>query len=111
MLKRKIDQYLAKWKADRDKLPLIIKGARQVGKTSSVMAFAKANYKNVVAVNFVLEKKYSHIFDDGYDVESVVRNLSLINPELQFEPQETLIFFDEMQDCPACATSLTQQAD
>ena len=106
MLKRKIERYLAQWKAEEDRMPLIVKGARQVGKTSSVMAFAKANYKYVVPVNFVIEKKYSHIFDDGYDVESVVRNLSLINPEFHFEAGETLIFFDEIQNCPACATSL-----
>jgi len=77
MLKRKIDQYLTQWKAEEDRLPLIVKGARQVGKTSSVMAFAKANYKHVVPVNFVIEKKYEHIFDDGYDVESVVATRTL----------------------------------
>lgn len=106
MLKRKIDNFLAQWKAADDRLPLIVKGARQVGKTSSVMAFAHTSYKYVVAVNFALEKKYIHIFDDGYDVESVVRNLSLVNPAFSFVTGKTLIFFDEMQACPACATSL-----
>lgn len=87
-------------------MPLIIKGARQVGKTASVMEFARANYRNVVAINFVLEQKYKAVFDDGYDVDSVIRNISLINPDFMFESGNTLIFFDEMQDCPQCATCL-----
>lgn len=87
-------------------MPLIIKGARQVGKTASVMEFARANYRNVVAINFVLEQKYKAVFDDGYDVDSVIRNISLINPDFMFESGNTLVFFDEMQDCPQCATCL-----
>ena len=106
LLRRKIDSYLKDWKENSDKMPLIVKGARQVGKTASIMQFAQDNYRNVVAINFVLQQKYKRIFDDGYDVDSVVRNLTLINPLLTIEPGNTLLFFDEMQDCPACATSL-----
>ena len=87
-------------------MPLIVKGARQIGKTASIMQFATANYKNVIAINFVLQKKFKAIFDDGYDVESIIRNITLLNPNFVFEPGNTLIFFDEMQDCPLCATSL-----
>lgn len=106
MLRRKIDLFLQEWKANPDRLPLIVKGARQVGKTSSISTFASQNYKYVVAINFAIEKKYLHIFDDGYDVESVVNNISVVNPMFKFKPQETLIFFDEVQDCPTCATCL-----
>ena len=106
LLRRKIDAFLNDWKHREDKSPLIVKGARQIGKTSSVCAFAKTNYKYVVNINFVLEKKYLHIFDDGYDTESIIKNISLVNPFFVFEPQQTLIFFDEIQHCPACATSL-----
>lgn len=106
LLRRKIDQYLCEWKASENKLPLIVKGARQVGKTASILQFAHNNYEHVVAVNFVLQQKYRTIFDDGYDVDSIVRNLTLITPSLQFETGKTLIFFDEMQACAACATSL-----
>lgn len=106
LLRRKIDQHLAAWKSTADRLPLIVKGARQIGKTASIMQFAQNNYENIIAINFVLQQKYKVIFDDGYDVESIMRNLSLIDPSLHFEPQKTLIFFDEMQACPACATSL-----
>ena len=106
LLRRKIDDYLKEWRNNADRMPLIVKGARQVGKTASIMQFAHDNYKNVVAINFVLQQKYKVIFDDGYDVDSIIRNLTLIDPSLQFPSGDTLFFFDEMQDCPACATSL-----
>ena len=106
LLRRKIDDYLREWKNNADRMPLIVKGARQVGKTASIMQFAHDNYKNVVAINFVLQQKYKVIFDDGYDVDSIIRNLTLVDPSLQFTSGDTLFFFDEMQDCPACATSL-----
>ncbi len=106
LLRRKVDDYLLTWKAQTDRMPLVIKGARQVGKTASVMQFAQQNYTHVVAINFVLQKKYKQIFDDGYEVDDIIRNITLINPSLAFEPGRTLLFFDEMQDCPTCATSL-----
>ena len=106
LLRRKIDQYLADWKANTQHMPLIVKGARQVGKTASILQFAHDNYQQVVAINFVLQQKFKAIFDDGYEVESIIRNLTLIDPSLHLEAGNTLIFFDEMQECPACATSL-----
>lgn len=106
LLRRKIDQYLSEWKTSGHKLPLIVKGARQVGKTASILQFARQNYVHVVAVNFVLQQKFKSIFDDGYEVDSIVKNLTLIDPSLRFETGKTLIFFDEMQACAACATSL-----
>lgn len=106
LLRRKIDQVLASWRVSEEKMPLIVKGARQVGKTASILQFARDNYKNVVAINFVLQPKYKSIFDDGFDVDSIIRNITLIDPYCKIEPGVTLIFFDEMQDCPSCATSL-----
>lgn len=106
LLRRKVDNYLLRWKNDKNRMPLVVKGARQVGKTASIMQFGTDNYRNVVAINFVLQQKYKAIFEDGYAVDDIVRNLTLIEPSLRLEPGNTLIFFDEMQDCPACATSL-----
>ncbi len=105
-LKRKIDQYLIDWKNTKDKMPLIVKGARQIGKTDSIENFAKNNYKNVVEINFALQKQYQSIFDDGYEVDIILKNISLINPKFEFIPNETLIFFDEIQSCINSATSL-----
>lgn len=106
LLRRKIDTFLKSWKNSEDKMPLIVKGARQIGKTASIMKFATENYANVICINFVLQKKYKAIFDEGYDVDDIIRNITFIDPTLQISPGNTLIFFDEMQDCPTCATSL-----
>lgn len=106
LLRRKTDKFLKKWRENENRMPLIVKGARQIGKTASIMQFANSNYKNVVAINFVLQQKYKAIFDEGYDVDSITRALTFIDPFIKLEQGNTLIFFDEMQDCPACATSL-----
>ena len=106
MLERKIDTYLAKWKNALSRKPLIVKGARQIGKTESIRAFGKANYQSVIEINFVLQKKFRTIFSNGYEVDTIIKNISLLEPSWQFIPGKTLIFFDELQKCPDCATSL-----
>lgn len=105
-LKRKVDNFLLSWKNDKTHLPLIIKGARQIGKTDAIEHFAKNNYKSVVEINFVLQKQFKSIFDDGFEVDTIIKNISFINPNFEFIPGETLLFFDEIQDCINCATSL-----
>ena len=104
--KRKIDDFLQEWKADAKHKPLIIKGARQIGKTESILHFAKQNYKNIVYINFALEKKFMQILADGYDVESVTRNITLADPSIRFIPKESIILFDEIQEHPDVATTL-----
>ena len=106
LLKRKIDKFLIDWKNNPNRMPLIVKGARQIGKTESIRNFAKNNYENVIEINFVLQKQYKDIFDDGFEVDTIIKNISLRNPNLIFTPYNTLIFFDELQDCINCATSL-----
>ena len=106
MLKRKIDKYLEEWKSSVDKKPLIVKGARQVGKTASIRYFGEKYYNNIVEINFALQPKYKQIFADGYEVDSIIKNITLLNPTLVFVPHETLLFFDELQEYPDCATSL-----
>lgn len=105
-LKRKIDDYLVEWKNNSDKLPLIVKGARQIGKTDAIENFAKNNYKYFVEINFSLQPEYKSIFDNGFNVDNIIHNISMINNDFQFISGETLIFFDELQDCINCATSL-----
>lgn len=106
LLRRKIDGFLEEWRRDPERLPLIVKGARQVGKTASVRQFGKTHYPNFVEINFLLQKQYRDIFDSGFEVDAVLRNITLHDPGLEFVPHETLIFFDELQACPNCATSL-----
>ncbi len=106
LLKRKIDDDLIRWKSNPEHLPLIIKGARQIGKTASIEQFAHNNYKSVIEINFALQKQYKDIFDDGFEVDTIIKNISLKNPEFEFIPGDTLFFFDELQACVNCATSL-----
>ena len=105
-MKRKVDAYLVAWKKNPDRKPLIVKGARQVGKTCSIERFARQNYASVVSINFVEQKKYRDVFNDGFEVDILLKNISLLNPEFKFIPGDTLFFFDELQACPNCATSL-----
>ena len=105
-LKRKIDYFLKQWKEDKEHKPLIVKGARQVGKTESILHFAKENYSNIIYINFALEKKYTKILDDGYDVDSIIKNITLVNSSIDFQERETIIIFDEIQEYPDIATTL-----
>ena len=105
-LRRKIDTVLKDWKEDESRLPLIVKGPRQVGKTESITRFAREAYESVVTINFVEEPRYKSILTDGYAAPDVVRNISLIDPGKRFIPGGTLIFFDEVQDFPDIATTL-----
>ncbi|MCC8113452.1 MAG: ATP-binding protein [Bacteroidales bacterium] len=106
ILRRKIDQYLKDWYSNPNRKPLIVKGARQIGKTFSILRFANATYPNVVYINFALEAQYLSIFADGYDVDTIVKNITFTDSTKRFIPRQTIIVFDELQKCPDCATSL-----
>lgn len=106
LLKRKIDSFLLKWKDDPQKKPLIIKGARQIGKTRSIEWFVYNNYSNVIQINFVEQPKYKGIFENGFEINEIIKNISLLNPDFIFTPHDTIFFFDELQACPNCATAL-----
>lgn len=106
IIKRKIDSYLEEWLHDDNRMPLIVKGARQIGKTYSIEKFGKSHYKSVLSINFVLQPQYRSIFDDGYEVDTILKNITIINPSVKLIPGKTLLFFDELQSQPAAATSL-----
>ncbi len=105
-LRRKIDTYLNSWKKNPDRKPLIVKGPRQVGKTESILHFAMDTYQSVIYINFVEEPKYKLITENGYKPDDIIRNISRMDPSKRFEPGETLIFFDELQEYPEIATAL-----
>ena len=105
-LKRKIDKYLLSWKDNGAGKPLIIKGARQVGKTESIRRFANSNYDYVVEINFLEQPIFKSITQNGFKPDDIVKNISRIDPQKKIVPGKTLIFFDEIQDYPDIATSL-----
>lgn len=105
-LARKIDRQLEAWKDDPDRKPLVVKGARQVGKTESIMRFARARYENVIDINFVFEPQYKMITENGYAADAVVKAISLLDPSKRLKAENTLLFFDEVQEHPEIATAL-----
>lgn len=106
-LRRKIDDFLLKWKSDEDRKPLIVKGCRQIGKTESIKHFARiAGYESFVEINFVRDEKYKKITDDGYTASAIIKNISLLDPTKKFIDGKTLIFFDEVIEFPEITTSL-----
>lgn len=105
MLKRKIDLFLNEWLNNKNRLPLIVKGARQIGKTTSIMEFANKNYESVVNINFINNKEYKNAFESN-DVNNIISYLSILNPNFKFIPHKTLIFIDEVQEYPNACSSL-----
>lgn len=105
-LRRKIDQYLIDWKNSNNKMPLIVKGARQIGKTNTIKNFGKNYYKTFIEINFVFQPEFKTIFEDGFVVDNIIKNITLKMPEIELNEHDTLIFFDEMQECVSTATSL-----
>ena len=85
---------------------LVVKGARQVGKTYIIDKFAKENYKNYVYINFDENPTYKTIFEGDLDVETLIKQISLRVPNCNLIPNETLIFLDEIQNCPKARTAL-----
>lgn len=105
--KRKIIHEFEKWKnSDGKKKALIVKGLRQIGKTSSVLEFARASYKNVVYINFKENESVKKIFDGDLRVDRMVIDLSAQFPESHFEAGSTVIIFDEVQECANARASI-----
>ncbi len=105
MLKRKVDLFLMEWKQNINRKPLIISGARQIGKTTSIRKLGQT-YESFIEIDFVRMPQFKTIFKNGYDVTSVIKEISLLNPKFKFIDNNTLILFDEIQEYPDAATSL-----
>ena len=106
MFRRKIEQVLLDWKKNKDKMPIVIKGCRQCGKTFSVLDFARKNYGNVVYLDFFLNPQYKSIFDDSLEIDNILVNISTLLPNVRIVTGDTCFVFDEIQDCPRARTSL-----
>ena len=105
MLKRKMLERLIEWKEGKNKLALLVKGARQVGKTFIIREFGKANYKNFIEINFENQPSVKKAFEGDLDVRTIILNLSAMGLG-PFEEGRTLIFFDEIQSCPQARTAI-----
>lgn len=106
MLKRKIFNELLTWKMKKDKMCLLIEGARQVGKTYIIDVFCKENYQNYIYINFFEKPAYKEIFDGNLDIDSICKQLNLLFPNVSIEPFNTVLVLDEIQECPNAITAL-----
>lgn len=104
-MKRFIMEKLITWKNDSDRKPLILKGARQVGKTYILKEFGKNNYDNVAYFNFDHDDGLSGLFSSTKDPKRIIEQLSLVAGK-KINPGTTLIIFDEIQECPDALNSL-----
>lgn len=99
MLKREISERLYSWKNENKKKALCVIGARQIGKTTIIREFARKEYEYFVEVNFILDKGAGQIFDGKLDADTIIENLTAFKMQ-KLEPGKTLIFLDEIQECP-----------
>lgn len=104
-LKRKIYSSLVQWKASGSGKALLLKGARQVGKTTLVRRFGKEYYKNFVEINFEQSPLAKQAFEGNLDSKTIIMNLSAMGYG-SFEKGNTLVFFDEIQSCPQARTAI-----
>lgn len=104
-LKRKVMQDLIEWKSSPDRKPMVLKGARQVGKTWLMKEFGQNNYESNIYCNFDEENELKTIFEANKNPQRIIELLSLI-AGFQILPGKTLIIFDEIQECPEALNTL-----
>lgn len=106
MLKRKFYDTMRGWKAKKDRKPLFVRGARQVGKTFIIDLFGKTEYAGYVYLNFLENPDWKRIFDGALDARTIYSRLSLMKRDARIIPGDTLLFLDEIQECGEARTAL-----
>ena len=106
MYKRKIEKVFQSWLEDASHKPLVVKGVRQCGKTSSVMDFAQKHFKNVVYLDFREHPDYKKFFTPNLEVDAIIMRITAAMPNVEIETGNTCFVFDEIQDCSRARGSL-----
>lgn len=104
-MKRYAMQQLVEWKDKPNRKPLILKGARQVGKTWLMKEFGRQHFARVAYVSFFNNQRMKRVFDEDYDIERIIMNVN-IEARVEVTPGDTLIIFDEIQEAPRALESL-----
>lgn len=104
-MKRDIYRHLEAWKTSSRRKPLILNGARQVGKTYALKHFGASSYEKVAYLNFEKDEKLARYFDETLDPKEILKTLSIYT-EVQIDAKNTLLIFDEIQECPKALNSL-----
>ena len=105
-MRRKMSTVLEEWKSRKDRKSLLLRGARQVGKTYTLVEFASKAYKHHILLDFMKDPGLKSIFQSGLDVDSIILRISARYPDADIVPYETALIFDEIQECPAAYASL-----
>lgn len=106
MLKRKFYNTLLNWKNKKDHTCLLVKGARQIGKTYIIDLFGRENYESYIYINFIEAPQAKDIFEGELSASEIYKRLSLTMPHVKYIDNQTLIFLDEIQECPNARTAL-----
>lgn len=106
MLKRKITRILLDWKKEENKQCLLVRGARQVGKTFIIEQFCKENYESYIYINFELSPTLKDIFNGDLDANTLIMKLEVTFPDIEIKPGKTILFLDEIQNCPNARVAL-----
>ena len=104
-MKRLLFNKLSEWRISPQRKPLVLLGARQVGKTYILTKFGKQYFKSTVTVNFEVNSNFKDFFIDSIEPHQIIRNLEAYF-SVKIDPINTLIFFDEIQECPEALNSL-----
>lgn len=106
MLRRKITKTLIDWKNQENKQCLLVRGARQVGKTFIIEQFCKENYESYIYINFELSPTLKDIFNGDLDANTLIMKLEVTFPDIEIESGKTVLFLDEIQSCPNARVAL-----
>ncbi len=106
MLKRKFYNVLENWKKTKKNECLLVNGARQIGKTFIIEKFGKSEYSSYIYINFIESPEQKHIFEGSLEPKEIYKKISLYVPNINYIENNTLIFIDEIQDCPRARTAL-----
>ena len=105
-LRRQFYDFLLKWRENKRRECLLVKGARQIGKTYIIEQFGREQYESSVTINFLDRPEYMEVFKRNLDAETIKTGITVIDPSVRFPAGKTLIFLDEIQECPAARTAL-----
>lgn len=109
-LKRSFYDFLVKWRKTKGSECLLVKGARQIGKTFIIEKFGRENYAEFAEINFILNPEFLNVFDGDCSSDAILSRITAIRPGWRFETGNTLLFLDEIQECPNARTALKSLA-
>ena len=99
-------QVLLEWRNNPERKSLIVSGARQIGKTYLIRQFARECYQSLIELNFLEDSSLKDIFSGSLSSDAILANIRLFRPQVPYIPGETLLFLDEVQECPEAITAL-----